>query len=72
MRIAVIKSAGRFMGTQAYYFRFGLCTAVWFQFLGSVICAQTLNDPNLRITQLVGGLNQPTAMAFIGANDLLV
>ena len=68
----MIKSAGRFMGTQAYYFRFGLCTAVWFQFLGSVICAQTLNDQNLRITQLVSGLNQPTAMAFIGANDLLV
>jgi len=68
----VIKSAGRFLGTQAYYFRFGLCTAVWFQFLGSVICAQTLNDPNLRITQLFGDLNQPTAMTFIGADDLLV
>ena len=51
---------------------FWLCNVVGIYFLSSVVCAQTLNDPNLRITQLVDGLSQPTAMAFIGANDLLV
>src|ERR1044072_2127899 len=72
MRIAVIKSIGECVRTQAYHFRFWLIAAVWLQITGSVICAQTLNDPNLRITELVRGLNQPTAMAFIAASDLLV
>jgi aldose sugar dehydrogenase len=40
--------------------------------LVSVVSAQTLNDPNLRVTELVAGLSQPTAMAFIASNDLLV
>jgi aldose sugar dehydrogenase len=40
--------------------------------LVSVVSAQTLTDPNLRVTELVAGLSQPTAMAFIGSNDLLV
>ena len=38
----------------------------------SLANAQTIKDPNLRVTELVGGLSQPTAMAFIGANDILV
>lgn|GEM_PF-552866 len=38
----------------------------------AVASGQTVNDPNLRVTELVGGLSQPTAMAFIGANDILV
>jgi glucose/arabinose dehydrogenase len=37
-----------------------------------IVSAQTLNDPSLRVSELVGGLSQPTAMAFIGPNDLLV
>ena len=40
--------------------------------LVSVVSAQTLADPNLRVTERVNGLSQPTAMAFIGPNDLLV
>jgi glucose/arabinose dehydrogenase len=40
--------------------------------LVSVVSAQTLADPNLRVTEWVNGLSQPTAMAFIGPNDLLV
>jgi aldose sugar dehydrogenase len=72
MRITVIKQLGECIGTPAYYFRFWLSAAIWLQITGSVICAQTLNDPNLRVTEVVGGLSQPTAMAFIAANDLLV
>ena len=40
--------------------------------IASLASAQTINDPNLRVTELVGGLSQPTAMAFIGTNDILV
>jgi len=40
--------------------------------IASQATAQTVNDPNLRISELVSGLSQPTAMAFIGANDILV
>jgi aldose sugar dehydrogenase len=32
----------------------------------------TLVDPTLAVTTVVGGLNQPIAMAFIGPNDILV
>ena len=49
-----------------------LCFPVWLYGLASVVTGQTLNDPNLRVSELVGGLSQPTAMAFIGSNDLLV
>ena len=45
---------------------------VWFGGLASVVSAQSLTDPNLRVTELVGDLSQLTAMAFIGPNDLLV
>src|SRR5512145_2485279 len=34
--------------------------------------AQTLMDPSLGVTTVVGGLNQPITMAFIGPNDILV
>ena len=34
--------------------------------------AQTLEDPSLAVTTVVGGLTQPIAMAFIGRNDILV
>src|SRR5262245_37553797 len=34
--------------------------------------AQTLEDPSLRVDQLVSGLSSPTTMAFIGAADILV
>ncbi len=34
--------------------------------------AQVLVDPNLGVSTVVDGLNQPIAMAFIGPNDLLV
>jgi glucose/arabinose dehydrogenase len=34
--------------------------------------AQTLVDPSLGVSTVVGGLNQPIAMAFIGPGDLLV
>jgi aldose sugar dehydrogenase len=34
--------------------------------------AQTLNDPKLHIREIVSGLSQPTAMAFIGPGDILV
>ena len=34
--------------------------------------AQSLNDPRLHLKELVSGLSQPTAMAFIGLGDILV
>ena len=32
----------------------------------------TLTDPNLIVRQVIGGLDQPTSMAFIGPNEFLV
>src|SRR6478736_1420732 len=32
----------------------------------------TLIDPNLSVRQVIGGLDQPTSMAFIGTNEFLV
>ena len=29
-------------------------------------------DPNLTVTTMVSGLNQPTSMAFLGPNDFLI
>ncbi len=40
--------------------------------VASLGSAQTLKDPALRVTEVVGGLNAPTAMTFIGADDILV
>jgi glucose/arabinose dehydrogenase len=34
--------------------------------------AQVINDPTLNLRLVVSGLNQPTAMAFIGLGDILV
>ena len=34
--------------------------------------AQTVTDPAVQVTEVVGGLSQPTAMAFIGPGDILV
>src|SRR5215212_7860412 len=34
--------------------------------------APTLTDPNLTVTAVVGGLVQPTSMAFIGPNDFFI
>jgi aldose sugar dehydrogenase len=31
-----------------------------------------LNDPNLTVTEVVSGLDSPSTMAFIGANDFLI
>jgi uncharacterized protein (TIGR03118 family) len=31
-----------------------------------------MTDPNLQVTTVVSGLNQPTSMAFLGANDFLL
>lgn len=39
---------------------------------GGAARAQTLLDPSLAVATVVGGLNQPIAMAFIGPDDFLV
>ena len=44
----------------------------WLWLATSLASAQTLNDPTLMVTEVVAGLNAPTAMAFIGPNDILV
>jgi aldose sugar dehydrogenase len=49
-----------------------LTILVWLYGFISVVSAQTLADPNLRVTELMSGLSQPTGMAFIGSDDLLV
>lgn len=38
----------------------------------STLPAQTLMDPDLTVTTVASGLNQPISMAFIGPNDILV
>src|SRR5258705_12970766 len=55
-------------------FRLSAIAILWgfnFVFL-SLSNAQTLTDPSLRVNEVVAGLIQPTAMAFIGRGDLLV
>jgi glucose/arabinose dehydrogenase len=37
-----------------------------------VHAAPTVLDPNLQVQTVVGGLNQPISMAFLGANDMFV
>jgi glucose/arabinose dehydrogenase len=46
--------------------------AIIFGLFPSVAHAQSLNDPRLHVRELVSGLSQPTAMAFVGAGDILV
>jgi aldose sugar dehydrogenase len=55
------------------------CTALshwlavgWLSLAASLVSAQTVKDPLLQVTEIVGGLNAPTAMAFIGDLDILV
>src|SRR5262245_64306347 len=38
----------------------------------SFASAQIINDPALQLREVISGLNQPTAMAFIGLRDILV
>ena len=44
----------------------------WLLLVASLGRAQTVKDPTLRVTEVVGGLTAPTAMAFIAADDILV
>jgi aldose sugar dehydrogenase len=44
----------------------------WLLVATPLASAQTLNDPTLAVTEVVSGLSAPTAMAFIGPNDILV
>ncbi|HXV83854.1 MAG TPA: hypothetical protein VEG60_28700 [Candidatus Binatia bacterium] len=49
-----------------------LLVPLWLCGLASVVSAQAVSDPNLRVSELAGGLSRPTAMAFIGPGDILV
>jgi glucose/arabinose dehydrogenase len=40
--------------------------------LAAPLCAQSLVDPALSVATVVSGLQQPIAMTFLGANDVLV
>jgi glucose/arabinose dehydrogenase len=44
----------------------------WLLINSSFAGAQVLNDPALQLREVVSGLSQPTAMAFIGKGDILV
>jgi aldose sugar dehydrogenase len=44
----------------------------WLLSYSSFAGAQVLSDPALQLREVVSGLNQPTAMAFIGLRDMLV
>jgi aldose sugar dehydrogenase len=44
----------------------------WLLSYSSFAGAQVLSDPALQLREVVSGLNQPTAMAFIGKEDILV
>jgi glucose/arabinose dehydrogenase len=45
---------------------------VWPLLAGTLVSAQMLNDPNLRVVEVAAGLVQPTTVAFIGPSDILV
>ncbi|MCI0744811.1 MAG: PQQ-dependent sugar dehydrogenase [Verrucomicrobia subdivision 3 bacterium] len=59
--------------THRMKFTFCAAAVVW---AGIALQAQTngpiLVDPNLRVRSVVSNLDQPTSMAFLGANDFLV
>jgi glucose/arabinose dehydrogenase len=44
----------------------------WLWLATSLASAQVLKDPALMVTEVVAGLNAPTAMVFIGPGDILV
>src|SRR5919106_1523585 len=46
--------------------------AGWPLLAAALASAQTLTDPDLQVTEIAAGLEAPTTMAFIGANDLLI
>jgi uncharacterized repeat protein (TIGR01451 family) len=41
-------------------------------FIQSAASTPTMLDPNLTVSTVISGLNQPTSLAFLGTNDLLV
>jgi aldose sugar dehydrogenase len=48
-------------------------TAAFFLLIDPLVgIAQTVLDPSLKVGEIVSGLSQPTAMAFIGPSDILV
>ena len=49
-----------------------LLSLSWLQVLSSPSRGQALTDPALQVSEVVVGLSQPTAMAFIGPSDILV
>src|SRR5262249_12455645 len=49
-----------------------LCVAACLFSFSVALAAPVLRDPNLKITEAVGGLCAPTKMAFIGSDDILV
>jgi aldose sugar dehydrogenase len=55
----------------SYQTAIGIGLGVGFS-LVSMAAAQTVTDPRLRVSEVVSGLSQPTAMAFIGPGDILV
>jgi hypothetical protein len=44
----------------------------WLWLATTLASAQALKDSTLMVTEVVAGLNAPTAMAFIGPDDILV
>ena len=55
----------------SYHTAIGIGLEVGF-FLVSMAAAQAFTDPRLRVSKVVSGLSQPTAMVFIGPGDGLV
>ena len=41
-------------------------------FVEPPVASPSMTDPNLMVSTVVSGLNQPTSMAFLGANDFFV
>jgi aldose sugar dehydrogenase len=61
------------VGVQLHRKVMGYGVAVsWLLLTTFLVSAQTVKDPLLQVTEVVGGLNAPTAMAFIGDHDILV
>ena len=52
-----------------FYF---ICILVLVSYNNSVFAAPTIKDSNLKVSTVATGLSNPTSMAFLGPNDILV
>src|SRR5207249_3531224 len=65
----ILRARGGTYMTNSLYF---WVAVGWLWLATTLASAQALKDSTLMVTEVVAGLNAPTAMAFIGPDDILV